>query len=91
MTYGRVTNQAVFYPGLSLEAKGLYAILCSLCGAKNYCYPSVQTLVQLTGKSRSTVQRLLAELAKEGVIKRSFDPIKNLTVTVHLLDIKSKP
>jgi DNA-binding MarR family transcriptional regulator len=89
MSYGRVSNQAVFYPGLSLEAKGLYGIVCSLCGTKNYCYPSVQTLVQLSGKSRSTVQRLLAELSSKGVIKRSFDPTKNLTITVHLMDKKS--
>lgn len=89
MNYGRVANQAVFFPELSLEAKGLYAIVCSLCGTKNYCYPSVKTLVQLSGKSRTTVHRLLAELASKGVIRRSFDPIKNLTVTVHLMDNKS--
>jgi DNA-binding MarR family transcriptional regulator len=88
MNYGRVNNRAVFFPELSLEAKGLYAIVCSLCGSKNYCYPSVQTLAQLSGKSRSTVHRLIKELCDKGVLQRSFDPKMNLTITVHLMDKK---
>lgn len=74
---------------LSLEAKGLFAILCSLCGNKNYCYPSISTLSKLSGKSKSTVQRLLRELTAKGVITRGYDSSKNKTVTVNMMDQNS--
>lgn len=86
MSYGRVFNKAMFFPGISLEAKGLYGILCSLCGTKNFCYPTVKTLCELSGKSRATVHRLLTELTNAGIISRGFDTKKNKTITVHLLD-----
>lgn len=90
MSFGRVSNTVAYSAMLTLEAKGLYAILCSLCGSKNFCYPSLQTLSDLSGKSKSTVQRLLRELADKGVITRGFDGSLNKTVTVNNMDPKSK-
>lgn len=89
MNYGRVNNKVVYAPELSLEAKGLYAIVCSLCGSKDYCYPTLQTLADLSGKSKSTVQRLLRELARQGVVRRGYDGTLCKTITVHLLDPKN--
>lgn len=85
MKFGRVNNDVVFRVELSLDAKGLYAILCSLCGTKDYCYPSIGYLMGVTGKSRSTINRLIKELRDHGVIDRVFDPRKQRTVTLNKL------
>lgn len=90
MNYGRINNAVSYSELLSLEAKGLYAIICSMCGSKEYCYPSLTTLSQLTGKSKSTVQRILRELVDKGVVQRSYDVTLRKTVTVNLLDPKRK-
>ncbi len=90
MNYGRVNNVVSFSEHLSLDAKGLYAIICSLCGSRNYCYPSLQKLTEYTGKSKSTVQRLLKELSDKGVISRCYDPSSQMTITTNLMDTKSK-
>lgn len=89
MNFGRVNNKVCYSELISLDAKGLYAILCSLCGSKDYCYPSLQTLASLSGKSKSTVQRLLRELSDKGVIQRGFNSEQNKTVTVNLMDPKN--
>lgn len=73
---------------LSLEAKGLYGIICCMCGSKNYCYPSIAKLAMLAGKSKSTIQRLLKELSDKGVITRGFNTELNKTVTINLMDPK---
>jgi DNA-binding MarR family transcriptional regulator len=90
MNYGRVNNIVSFSERLSLDAKGLYAIICSLCGSKNFCYPSLQKLAEYTGKSKSTVQRLLKELIDKGVISRTYDPSSQMTITYNLMDPKTK-
>lgn len=90
MNYGRVNNAVSYSEHLSLEAKGLYAIICSLCGSKNFCYPSLQKLAQYSGKSKSTVQRLLKELLDKGVITRSYDPSSQMTITYNVMDPKNK-
>ena len=56
MNYGRVNNVVSYSELISLEAKGLYAIVCSLCGNKDYCYPAISTLCKMSGKSKSTIQ-----------------------------------
>jgi pyocin large subunit-like protein len=90
MNYGRVNNVVAYSPDLSLDAKGMYAIICSLCGSKTYCYPTVQTLTKMSGKSKSTTQRLLKELSEKSVILRNFDPVLLMTITHNLMDTKTK-
>ena len=87
MSYGRLSNQVAMSEYLSLEAKGLYGIICCMCGSKDYCYPSLLKLAKLSGKSKSTVQRILRELSDKGVITRGFNTM-NKTITVNLLDPK---
>ena len=89
MNYGRVNNVVSYSELISLEAKGLYAIVCSLCGNKDYCYPAIFTLCKMSGKSKRTVQRLLKELIDRGVIQRLYDPTQRKTITYNLMD-KSK-
>lgn len=86
MNYGRINNVVSYSELISLEAKGLYAIVCSLCGSKDYCYPALSTLSKMSGKSKSTVQRLLKELIEKGVIQRMYDPTQRKTITYNLMD-----
>jgi DNA-binding MarR family transcriptional regulator len=72
--YGRVLKEVVQDPDLSIEAKGLYALIASLCGAGNECYPTVGRLAQYLGKSRCTVHRLLKQLVEKRAIYRYEDP-----------------
>lgn len=86
MNYGRINNVVSYSDLISLEAKGLYAIICSLCGNKDYCYPSLSTLAKLSNKSKSTMQRLTKELSEKGVIQRLYDPSQRKTITYNLMD-----
>jgi DNA-binding MarR family transcriptional regulator len=86
MNYGRINNVVSYSELISLEAKGLYAIVCSLCGNKDYCYPALSTLAKMSGKSKSTVQRLLKELTEKGVVQRLYDPAQRKTITYNLMD-----
>jgi DNA-binding MarR family transcriptional regulator len=88
MSYGRLNNHVAMSELLSLDAKGLYGIICCMCGSKDYCYPSLSTLAKISGKSKSTVQRILKELSDKGVVTRGFNTTMNKTVTVNLLDPK---
>lgn len=89
MNYGRVNNIVAYSEDLSLEAKGLYAIVCSLCGSKDYCYASLNTFSKLSQKSKSTVQRLFKELQTKGVVQRNYNPSLCKTVTLNLMDTKT--
>ena len=89
MNFGRANNDVMFNESLDLEARGLYAIITCLCGPKGSCYPKISTLMKLTGRSRSHVCRLLRSLRQAGVIVRTKDARRNLTVTVNLKDEKN--
>lgn len=89
MNYGRVNNVVAYSELLTLDAKGLYSIICSLCGSKNYCFPTVLTLSKLSGRSKATVHRLLKQLSDKGVIQRNFDVKSQMTITFNLLDTKT--
>lgn len=86
MNYGRVNNVVAYSELITLEAKGLYSIICSLCGSKNYCYPTVAKLSTYSGRSKATVHRLLKQLSDKGVILRNFDVKSRMTVTFNLMD-----
>lgn len=77
------------FSSLSLEAKGLYGIICSLCGTKGACYPTIAYLEEASGKSRATVSRLIKELTVAGVILRVKNGKTGMTMTVNLMDEKN--
>lgn len=70
MIFGKVDKNAMLNPDVSLEAKGLYAILTTYAGKDRECFPGIDTLVNASGKSRSTVFRLMTELQNAGYITR---------------------
>lgn len=69
--FGIVSDEVVKDPGLSLRAKGLYALLTSYAGKDRTCFPSINTLAEMSGVSRRTVERTLNELEHKEYIKRT--------------------
>jgi DNA-binding MarR family transcriptional regulator len=87
--FGRVYSEVMLLENLSLEAKGVYSIICVLCGSRSYCYPKVSYLATLSGKSRSQVSRYLKVLQDKGIILRYLDQKRRMTITVNLMDPKN--
>lgn len=57
-------------PTIPPASKYLYSVLTIFAGEKNSCFPSIETLVQVTGMSRDTIYRHLDILEKRGIIER---------------------
>ena len=66
--WGRVYQQIVRDPALSLEAKGLYAYLASFADEKGQCYPPVDTIRQEIPLSNSTYYKYVGELRDAGIL-----------------------
>ena len=68
----RVPLGLVRYPNVSWGAKCLYARLALFRGAKpdGYCNPSLEQMAAAMGSSVDTIGRFLAELTREGFIRR---------------------
>lgn len=57
-------------PTIPPASKCLYSVLTIFADGKNSCFPSIETLVQVTGMSRDTIYRHLDILEKRGIIER---------------------
>lgn len=57
-------------PTIPPLSKCLYNVLTIFAGEKDSCFPSIETLVQVTGMSRDTVYKYLDILEKRGIIER---------------------
>lgn len=57
-------------PTIPPASKCLYNVLTIFAGEKNSCFPSIETLVQVTGMSKDTVYKYLDILEECGVIER---------------------
>lgn len=68
--FGIVSKEVLHDPELSLQAKGLYSLLCTYANKNRTCYPSISTLADLSNKSRSTIDKLIKELKKKNYLKR---------------------
>jgi predicted transcriptional regulator len=73
-------------PGVSKEAKAVYALLCSYAGDKEYCFPTVQTLAADLETSERQIIRLTQELKDKGLVeKRKLDGDKRKTSYIPLV------
>lgn len=79
--YGTVEEEVMLHETLSLQAKGLYGIIAIHCGDKHFSWPSISTMVKLSGASRATVCRLLKELKDSGCVTRFQDHERKITLT----------
>lgn len=68
--FGIVSKEVLHDPELSIQAKGLYSLLCTYADKNRTCYPSINTLADLSNKSRSTVDKLIKELKEKNYLKR---------------------
>ena len=68
--FGIVYQKVVSDPELSLQAKGLYALICTYANKERTCFPSINTLADLCDVNPSTVHRILNKLKEKGYIKR---------------------
>ena len=76
--FGIVNSNVVTDPELSLQAKGIYAVISTYCNSNRTCYPSIATIADLCDVSTRTVDRKLKELKNKGYLQRNGKIIKVL-------------
>lgn len=69
-SFGIVSKEVITDPDLSLQAKGLYAILSTYTNKKRECFPSLNTLADISDKSISQVSLYIKELKTKGYLTR---------------------
>jgi DNA-binding transcriptional regulator YhcF (GntR family) len=68
--FGIVYQEVVSDPELCLQAKGLYALICTYANKERTCFPSIDTLADVCDVNPSTIHRNLNKLKEKGYIKR---------------------
>ena len=76
--FGIVNYDVVTDPELSLQAKGIYAVISTYCNSNRTCYPSIATIADLCDVSTRTVDRKVKELKNKGYLERNGKIIKVL-------------
>ena len=69
-TFGIVNKDVVTDPELSIQAKGVYAIICTFANKNRSCFPSINTIADLANLHPRTISRKLKELSSKGYIQR---------------------
>ena len=68
--FGIVKHSVCTDPNLSIQANGLYSILCCYANKDRVCWPSISTLADDTDSSQTSVKRWIKELKQHNYIKR---------------------
>lgn len=76
--FGIVDHQVCTDPNLSIQAKGLYSILCCYANKDRLCWPSINILANNTNSSQTSIKRWIRELKSQNYIKRIGFKIKIL-------------
>ena len=76
--FGIVKHNVLTDPNLSIQAKGLYSILCCYANKKRLCWPSISTLADDADSSQSSIKRWLKELKQHNYISRVGRKLKIL-------------
>ncbi len=74
--FGIVNYDVITDPELSLQAKGLYALLTCYANKSRTCYPSISTLADISNKSQTQISVYISELKELNYIKRVGRKIK---------------
>lgn len=77
--YGIIQRDVMVDKNIPLIAKAIYGLLCSYAGVDKPAFPSIKTISEILGISRSTTFKYLNELKKVGAITVS----KNKTWNAH--------
>jgi len=68
--FGIVNQDVISDPDLSIQAKGLYAILSTYADKERLCFPSISTLADVSNKSVSQISNYLKELKTKRYVER---------------------
>ena len=74
--FGIVNYDVVTDPELSLQAKGLYALLSCYANKERTCFPSISTLSDISNKSSTQISVYIKELKDKKYIKRVGHKLK---------------
>lgn len=69
--FGIVTKDVLDDPELSIQAKGLYSLLCTYANKDRECFPSISLLADQLNISTRYVDKLIKELKIKQYLKRS--------------------
>ena len=69
--FGIVNDKVIGDPELSLQAKGIYSILCTYANKNRKCFPSIATIADTANVSQRTVDRKIKELKNKNYVRRS--------------------
>jgi DNA-binding MarR family transcriptional regulator len=83
--FGKVSQDVMRDHDVSMNAKAVYALLCSYLGEKAYCYPSVSDLSYDLKASKSKIDRALKELNEKDIIERVHTP-PNMASNTYVTD-----
>lgn len=67
--FGIIPKRVMKDPNLNLQAKGIYAYLCSYAGNKDTAFPSVKLITHELNMSKDTFYKYLNELKETGYIE----------------------
>jgi len=87
--YGMVQTAIMQLPGLSIQAKALYALLASYTGSNEFCFPSQQKLSEDLGLHRKNIIKYLDELEINDLVERKKmfnDSRQNLKYIINFID-----
>ena len=65
-----VENEVMRNPSIPIAAKGLYSILASYAGDKDFCFPSRETICKDAGITKDTFYKHLQALIDAGYITK---------------------
>jgi len=74
--YGIVDHEVITDPNISVQAKGLYSVLCCYANANRICWPSISRLADDTNSSQRSVKRWLKELKDSKIVHRVGSKLK---------------
>lgn len=82
-----ISRNIMLDPTLPVESKAIYSILASLCSNRDSCFPTVQTLLDVTGISKDRLYKYLNILTERKIVERVHDRsggrYKNVVYRLH--------
>lgn len=69
-SFGIVNKDIMTDPELSLQAKGLYALLTTYANKERECFPSINTLADVANKSCTQISTYIKELKDKKYLVR---------------------
>ena len=76
--FGIVNDKVISDPELTIQAKGIYSILCTFANKQRKCFPSIATIADIANVSQRTVDRKIKELKDKKYVERDGKYLKLL-------------